>query len=1444
MRANRILLLCILVSVFLGAGIANGQYCPSTYTNQTDDWITNVTLNTINNTTGQDGPDSYGDYTHLSTELVPGNTYTLSVTFFSEGTWTEHVRAWIDWNQDGDWDEADETWYLGSGIDATLTIDITVPMSAMGGSTRMRIIEQYATDPASPCDGGTGHSATYGETEDYTVQAGPHIPVYGACCNDATSICTNNVEILECLPPSRFFPDTLCSQLDPACGVVVGACCYMTEPCAVVTMLDCIAVAGEYRGDWTTCSPDPCIGTCCSLEDGTCEVTLPGLCDYPGVFTWGAISCEPNPCELACNTLSNNFSQLALPMEMNPPQSVSDEGANSISYDDFYAAERLICDLRWWGLNETASGSTCVRFPDDFIITFYDDAAGMPGDVVQSYVVTPLKEERISPYEGILFYEYSATLTPCLAQYSGWISIQGVLSGAGDCHFQWLGASEPGFGSSYENGIQRDYDLSMCLGATGDVLTGACCSDEYGGTCWEGYYIGGCLPPMRFLPGGTCAEFEPLCGQIAGACCLPNGDCQVLTSGDCANAGGSYAGNYVDCASVICTGACCDPITGACTEVGESVCYAQGGFYHGTGTDCGAIECSGACCDPDTGACTDLGEAGCNAQGGVFQGTGTDCATSVCTGACCDLNTGVCTDGAESACIAQGGSFQGMGTECATTICFGACCDPETGACVDISESACIAQGGNYQGTGTSCSPNPCPVSNDDCTDAMPLGALPASVIANTDGAQEDVTDFCGTSTPFKGLWYTVDGTGTTITATTCAVGTDFDTKIQVWCSGCNNLTCVGGDDDDTCPVASLSSRVEWCSQIGATYYILVGGFGSSTGTFELHVTEDGVPCSGGVECLPAGACCLGTGCLIVNEATCLAQGGTYFGDGTTCDPAGACCTTSGVCLITMEECCISGGGSFQGAGSDCDTALGACCTASGDCTIATEACCTFGGGAFQGVGSDCGLFSYPDAQCATPFEDISATGVALTLPDDGGEWVAVGFPFTFWGDTHTDIAVCSNGFLTFGTNLSALSEAPIPTATEPNDMIAVLWDDLAPHNGGTVHYQTLGTPGDRRFIAQWTDVPEYSNTGANTCQAVLYEATNCVELRYGAYSTTDYVAGVENQDGTEGTDVTAQVATGACIELCPQTTSNPCEGEICLTCLGDLSGDSIVNALDIDGFVASLLGVAADPACGDMNGDTVVDLTDLPLFVEALINETGPCPQPDGACCDAGECLGTMQMIECDALGGEWTVGGDCATFVCPPMGACCVATDCVGNMLQVECYALGGTFNAGEDCATFECLVEYCEPCFTNCDLPRPDCTSALSPDDWISNVTFNTINNETVNEPCPCSYTDFTSLATTVNVGQTYLLSVTVCSESQWVQFVTAYIDWNRNGTFEAAETYQVGSGIDPTVTMDITVPNDALVGPTVMRIIERWSSASVDPCEEYTYAEAEDYRLDIE
>lgn len=174
-------------------------------------------------------------------------------------------------------------------------------------------------------------------------------------------------------------------------------------------------------------------------------------------------------------------------------------------------------------------------------------------------------------------------------------------------------------------------------------------------------------------------------------------------------------------------------------------------------------------------------------------------------------------------------------------------------------------------------------VSADECADA---GTLPLndSVIGSTVNATFDAgVAACGTALTAPGVWYTVTGTGNAMTVTTCSPNTNFDTKLSVYCGECGALNCIAGNDDDFgCAVNTLQSTVSWCSQEGATYYILVHGFDVNVGDFELTLT-DGEACEDAVGCLPTGACCVDGGCSILNPFECSEAGGEYQGDFTEC---------------------------------------------------------------------------------------------------------------------------------------------------------------------------------------------------------------------------------------------------------------------------------------------------------------------------------------------------------------------------------------------------------------------------------------------------------------------------------------------------------------------------------------------------------------------------------
>ena len=130
-------------------------------------------------------------------------------------------------------------------------------------------------------------------------------------------------------------------------------------------------------------------------------------------------------------------------------------------------------------------------------------------------------------------------------------------------------------------------------------------------------------------------------------------------------------------------------------------------------------------------------------------------------------------------------------------------------------------------------------VANDLCDGAQRLtlrdvaGArvLTATAEGDTKGATDDPeNDNCGNSSA-PGLWYSVSGVGAEMTASLC--GSNYDTRISVFSGDCGAVECVASNDD----FCGLQSEVNWDSEDGGTYLILVHGYSSSSGGFELNVT-------------------------------------------------------------------------------------------------------------------------------------------------------------------------------------------------------------------------------------------------------------------------------------------------------------------------------------------------------------------------------------------------------------------------------------------------------------------------------------------------------------------------------------------------------------------------------------------------------------------------------
>lgn len=170
---------------------------------------------------------------------------------------------------------------------------------------------------------------------------------------------------------------------------------------------------------------------------------------------------------------------------------------------------------------------------------------------------------------------------------------------------------------------------------------------------------------------------------------------------------------------------------------------------------------------------------------------------------------------------------------------------------------------------------------------------------------------------------------------------------------------------------------------------------------------------------------------------------------------------------------------------------------------------------------------------------EISGIGTPGTYGDDSSVGpFSLGFGFPFYGTVFPDVRVCSNGFLSFTSTATAYSNQGIPTAAEPNNLVAPFWEDLNPSSGGQIY--TWADAANQRFVVQWTAVPRYSNSSAlETFQAILHADGRILFQYHTVSDATSVTVGIENADGSDGLEVVANaayLADGLAVELSFET--------------------------------------------------------------------------------------------------------------------------------------------------------------------------------------------------------------------------------------------------------------------------------------------------------------------
>jgi hypothetical protein len=167
------------------------------------------------------------------------------------------------------------------------------------------------------------------------------------------------------------------------------------------------------------------------------------------------------------------------------------------------------------------------------------------------------------------------------------------------------------------------------------------------------------------------------------------------------------------------------------------------------------------------------------------------------------------------------------------------------------------------------------------------------------------------------------------------------------------------------------------------------------------------------------------------------------------------------------------------------------------------------------------------------------------------------------------------------------------------------------------------------------------------------------------------------------------------------------------------------------------------------------------------------------------------------------------------------------------------------------------YCRNCVTNtCDTTNYTqvdlsqyCSTNNAGGIYTTLVQLNTLYNDTTSTfRLSPYYLSFPELVTTLVRGQTYALIIKVSGGVYSGAIASVWIDWYQTYSYNSSDWTQIGTNIalNTQTSVNITVPEDATIGQTGMRIRTRGSNninGSTNSCTSMGSGDTQDYPINI-
>jgi hypothetical protein len=188
-----VLLAAVLV---LSTGAGAQTYCGVSFPNGLNP-ITEVQFGTLNNSSSASSSIAHEDFTGTSTTVYSGTEITMVVKGNTGGNFTDTVMAYFDWNQNGVFTDAGESFFVGTitnsaGVNLTEAAikNITIGNGVDLGAVRMRVVKKRGA-AGSSCN-----NSGYGQAEDYTLDVQQGVPCSGTplagTMTAPSSVCNNS----------------------------------------------------------------------------------------------------------------------------------------------------------------------------------------------------------------------------------------------------------------------------------------------------------------------------------------------------------------------------------------------------------------------------------------------------------------------------------------------------------------------------------------------------------------------------------------------------------------------------------------------------------------------------------------------------------------------------------------------------------------------------------------------------------------------------------------------------------------------------------------------------------------------------------------------------------------------------------------------------------------------------------------------------------------------------------------------------------------------------------------------------------------------------------------------------------------------------------------------------------------------------------------------------